>query len=485
METNPLLFVVDFSPDLFWHIGNVTRSENFQLRHILNIKTAEEEIIHDLPALVLVNADHLDGDVNKFMSKIRTHVFARQTMFVVFTANPEFEFTRSLIISGATYVFNRDIKTIQAKEVLTILKWCLDYKNLKESSFTASFLPYEETGEVTTWGRLGFITKDYLLIEANIDLNEGESLLIDGPLFEELGIKNAKFQCVAKNPTGKYYQYTNSYLGMLKTDHPERDPKAISAFIENNKDTSKAKPIKVVYFEDGAHERLHIASVVKMDKRYSGRGYSDAKDFVEIIKYQSPHLIFINERLLVKNKMEVKKSLDYLKEHHAVVVAYRQADDLPLDKADNEALLRLFPQLFRVERPIDEKLLEGMTAKLEAKLTKDHILSEEEFGKRLTLNKHSAYSRVSFQIPIHMTQISEEGITLESPIKLSLYCGVQINSISFSTNRIGRLHLFRVVGGAKNKGPQGYKHQFIFIALNLTDQKNIEHYLEEKKKPTP
>ncbi|MGZ3806656.1 MAG: hypothetical protein ACXVCE_01120, partial [Bacteriovorax sp.] len=261
--------VIDQGPELFWFVSNALLHGEFPLKHIPNIESAELSILQELPEIVIINGDDKSLHPEQFINRMRNHVFARNTLFVVLTADTSIEFKKSLLIAGAGQIFYRGRGFGPSpKFFASLIKWFLNSKNPDAQIFDYKPVPFPTDAEFTSYGRIGWISSTHCMIESNIDPSPGQCIEFKNPLFEELDIKNLKLECVEKNQVGRYYQYANSLLCKIQSKEPIKDSKKLSAWIANNQDISKHKPIKVVYFESNAAYRDEIKKMVKSDRRY-------------------------------------------------------------------------------------------------------------------------------------------------------------------------------------------------------------------------
>lgn len=462
------------SPELYWYVSNALSSLNLPLTHYTNSSHAEKVVYNELPDIVILNGD--DGQLNtaQFIGKMRNHVFARNVHCIVFTSDTSFEYKKALIIQGASFVFYKHHATqTDPKDFKRCVEWLLNYKTTDQHPFDTKALKTHFTGELTSWGRIGFINELHLLIESNIELNPGESIAITSPLLNDLAIKDARFVCIEKNNIGRYYQYNHSLLGRIESRHTEQDRKKIKAWIADNTEISRGKPVKIIYFESDANYRDQITTMLKMDKKYCARGFKNIKNFAKILEHQLPHLILINRKLINQNKTEFDAIKKFVKTNFCFCITY----DLD-NTIDILEYKKNYPQFMHVDRPLDEKILESMILKLSEKMPKTM-----EDNDKLIFNKHSPYSRIAFHSEILINEVCEDYIGLRIPYLLNPYCSMEISSNLFVKLKLNHLGIFRAIECKKgNKTNEGILHRSIFIGMSPKDNEIIRESLKELEK---
>ena len=184
------IIVIDQSPDLFWYVSAALREDEIPLKHLPSIAVAEQMILQDMPAIVVMSGDDGAEKVVKFISKIRNHVFARNTLFIVFTSNSDPIEKRDYLIAGAGFVLFRSTgQNTNPKFFRGLVKWFLTTKAPEQQIFEYKPVAFKAESEFTTYGRIGWPLTTHLLIETNIALEPGESIDFQNSLFEELEIK--------------------------------------------------------------------------------------------------------------------------------------------------------------------------------------------------------------------------------------------------------------------------------------------------------
>ena len=467
--------VIDMSPELFWYVSGTLASLELPLKHYPDSKQAYQIIAQEMPKIVILNGDDASINVAEFIGKMRNHIFARHTYFIVFTSNTSLDHRRSLVISGAAQVFFRELgKNPDPKKFLNVINWLLDIDKIEAYQIDNKMIPFSGDAELHSWGRLGWITATQCMIETNVDLNPGESIAISSPLFDDLEIKEPRFICLEKNQVGRYYQYANSLLGKIETKHTALDLAKIKNWIKNNGSISKSKPVKLVFFEPEGTHRDNIAKVIKMDQRYCVRGYADIDNFDKILNYQLPNLVLINRNLIQKSKTQFEAIKKFMKTHFCFCITY--AHDESLNIADFK---KNYEFAMHLPTMIDVPLLESMISKLEDKMPKEN--SNEH---KVIFNKHSVYSRASFHTPIKITDLFQEGLIVRLPYNLNNYCSMEIISSDLLKVKLPHHLFFRSVEAKRtNKTKDGTFHRLIFVGMTLREEDLIHTYIDDYKEP--
>lgn len=454
--------VIDQGPELFWFVSNALLQDELPLKHIQTVQTAEKFILQELPEIVIVNGDDKTLLPEQFINKMRNHVFARETLFIVITADTSADFKKSLLLAGAGQVLYRGRGfSPSPKFFSSLIKWFLNNKNPDPQIFDYKPVPFQADAEFTSYGRIGWISMSHCMIETNIDLSPGQSIKIENTLFDELEIKNVKLECVEKNKVGRYYQYANSILCKILSKDRPTDSKRMKAWITDNQKISKDKPIKVVYFENEPEYREEIRQMIKFDRRYCARGYSDINNMADILNYQLPQLVLINRALIQKDKTKFEAMKAFIKNNFCYCVTYASSDIF-----DIEEFKKNYEFAMHSPTPIDVTLLESMISKLELKLP-DHLKTD---NKKIYFNKHSAYSRLSFEAPCKLTELARSGIGVELPFAVTNFCSCEISCNSFSVANMSRSQFFKSFmikpGGDSSKGRY---HRMIVVGQNVKD----------------
>jgi hypothetical protein len=463
--------IIDQSPELYWFVSNALLQDEIPLKHLQSIEAGEQNILNDLPEIVILNGDDSTILPDQFINKMRNHVFARNTLFIVVTSNTSNEFKKLLLVAGAAQILYRGRGFGPSPKFLaSLIKWFLNTKSPDAQIFDYKPIPFPAEAEFTTFGRIGWLSSSQCLIETNADLMPGQSIDIKSPIFDDLDIKNIKVQCIEKNQVGRYYQYANSLLCQLLTKESVKDVKKLDAWIQNNKSISKHKSIKVVYFENDPDYRLQIKEMIKADTRYCARGYSQLKDFLEVLNYQLPQLILIDRALIQEDKASFEVLKKFVKDHFCYCVTYAHNDFL-----DIEEFKKTYPFAMHSPTPINLSLLESMIDKLKQKMP------DENFSKdpKIYFNKHSPYSRISLPSTCKLTELGLNGIGILLPIALSNYCACEISSNAFITGFMGRTQYFRsFLNKPSNDVSKGIYHRMIFIGQNTKDNKLVKDAIE-------
>ncbi len=466
------IFVIDQSPELYWFVSNALSQEEVSLKHIQSIQVGEQVILQELPAIVILNGDDKSLLPDVFINKMRNHVFARNTLFIVFTSDTSTEFKKTLLMAGAGQILYRGRGfNPSPKFFASLVKWFLNAKAPDAQLFDYKPVPFPSDAEFTTYGRIGWISSTHCMIEANIDLSPGQSIEFNNPLFEELDIRDLKLECVDKNKVGRYYQYANSLLCKISTKDKFKDPKKIEAWIQNNLEITKHKPIKIVFFESDPDYRSEIKQMIKSDKRYCARGYATIDDIQEIMTYQLPNLILINRAIIQKDKAKFETLKTFLKNNFCYCVTYTTSEIFGA-----EEFKKNFDFAMHVPSTIDLPLLESMISKLEEKLPDD--LKTDD--KKIYFNKHSAYSRLSLHAPAKLKEIALSGAGVELPFLISNFCACEISSNSFATAGLGRNQFFRSFSSKPgSSSANGIYHRLVFMGQNVKDNEAVKAAIDK------
>ena len=126
--------VIDQGPELYWFVSGALReiqeAGSLHLKHIQSVLVAEEHILQELPSIVIINGDDKSLLPEQLIARIRNHVFARNTLFIVFTADTSVEFKKSLLIAGAGQILYRGRGfSPSPKFFANLIKWFLTNKN--------------------------------------------------------------------------------------------------------------------------------------------------------------------------------------------------------------------------------------------------------------------------------------------------------------------------------------------------------------------
>ncbi len=478
------IVVVDQGAELFWFVSSALLQDEMHLKHVTTIPMSEDLILNELPKLVVINGDDKTLLPDKFILKMRNHVFARQTMFIVVTSDTSIEYKKALLTAGAGQVIYRtNNQNPNPKFFRSIVKWFLEPKNPDAQIFDIQASDFPEAVDFTTFGRLGWINAQKCLLEVNVDLQPGQVIDFQSPIFDEIGIKGAKVSCGEKNKIGRFYQYANSMECSFVFTDLVKDTRKLEAWIANNLDISKPKLIKLVFFESDPEEREKIKKMVKVEKRYCGRGFSNIDNFVEDINFQLPHLILVNRKLIQESKNKFEPLKKFLKTNLCYCVTYDNENLTKIEEFKNN-----YDYALHSPTAIDGKLLNLMVSKLEAKLFP--ATQVKETGK-IYLNKHSPYSHITLRSPCQIKKLSVMGISIETPFALSPFCGFEVSSTAFSLIKLPRVQSLRNFLGKKSTS--GYLHQGIFLGQPQADNEIIKEVAkriaeigyEKWKNPTP
>jgi hypothetical protein len=467
--------VIDQSAELFWFVSNALSQDELHLKHLNTISAGENYILQELPKIVVLNGDDSSIHATKFIGKIRNHVFARNTLFIVFTADQSPEYKKELIIAGAGQILYKGRGYNPSPKFLrNLIKWFLNFKTPDPQLIEFKPVPFEMEGEFSTFGRIGWLSSAQCYVEVNLDLSAGTSLEIKNPLFDELDIKDVKLTVQEKNPVGRYYQYSNGYLCKFETKHTDKDRKKIHAWIESNQDISKYKPVKILYYEQDSKNREAIKGMIKVDQRYCARGFADLENFVDELNYQLPHLILIDRQLIQANRSKFEPLKKFMQSHFCYCVTYDNEG-----KTDIETFKKDFDFAMHVPSSIDSALLESMVKKLEEKLLS---LKKDDSKEKVFFNKYSPYSRMSLHAPCKVSELAISGIGVELGFAMTSYCAFEITSQGFTHMSMNRMQYFRSF--INRKMTNYIYHQCVFMGQTIADNELIRNTIEEIKSST-
>lgn len=464
--------VIDQGPELFWFVSNALLQDELPLKHLSSISAGEHFILQELPKVVVLNGDDSTIQADKFISRIRNHVFARNTLFIVVTADTSPEYKKALIIAGAGQVLYRGRGySPSPKFFKSLIKWFLNLKTPDPQIIEYKPVPFEFEGEFSTFGRIGWLAESQCYIEVNLDLSPGQLIDIKTPLFEELEIKDTQILVMEKNKVGRYYQYANGYLCNLVTKKPVPDKKKIQAWIEAHQTNSKQKPIKVLYYEPDPDDRENIKNMVKTEQRFCARGFPNLDNLVDELNYQLPHLVLIDRKLIQQNKTKFDPIKKFIQSHYCFCVTY-----------DNEGITNLedykknYNFAMHVPTKIEPELLTSMVQKLEEKL----FSGQEEKNKEIMyFNKHSLYSRISLHSHCKLTELAISGIGVQLPLAMTSYCAFEITAQGFTHLALHRTQYFR--NFISKKVASDTYHQCIFMGQTTKDNELIKNATEKIK----
>ncbi len=464
--------VIDQGAELYWFASSALLQDEIPLKHLSSIQSGEKYLLEELPTIVILNGDDSSIHAEKFIAKIRNHVFARNTLFIVVTADTSPEYKKALIIAGAGQILYRGKGyNPSPKFFRSLIKWFMSIRNPDPQSIEYKPVPFEIAGEFSTFGRIGWISSSQCFIESNLDLSPGQSIELRNTLMDELEIKDAKITVVEKNTVGRYYQYANSYLCRIESKHTTKDHNRIGAWIQANQSISKYKPIKVVYYEQNATNREDIKGMIKLDQRYCARGFANLENFLEELETQLPHLILIDRQLIEANKAKFEPLKNFIKTHSCYCVTYDNDS-----KTSLEDYKKNFDFAMHVPNKVESELLEMMIKKLEEKL----FAGKEDTSKfRVYFNKYSPYSRISLHAPCQVTELAITGIGVQLPYVMASYCAFEITAQGFTHLALNRMQYFRTF--INKKLSNGAYHQCVFIGQTVKDNELIKKTVEEIK----
>lgn len=456
--------VVDQGPELFWFVSNALLQTEIPLKHIQTIDAGETFILQQLPEIVIINGDDKTLRPEEFINRMRNHVFARNTLFIVFTSDTSVEFKKSLLIAGAGQILYRGRGfTPSPKFFAGLIKWFLDPAAPDPQIIDYKPAPFPADGDFITFGRIGWMSSSQIMLECNINLVPGQTIDFKNALFEELEIRNTKLEVIEVNKVGRYYQYANSLLCKIQSKNISRDSRKLSAWIENNHDISKHKPIKIIYFESEADYRDEIRTMIKVDKRYCARGYASLKNIEEVLQYQLPHLILINRALIQKDKAKFEAIRNFVKNNFCYCITYANSAVFSA-----EEFKKNYEFAMHSPTAINLSLLESMIAKLEEKLP-ENLKTDE---KKIYFNKYSPYSRINLSSPCKIKEIATSGAGIVLPFSLNNFCACEISCGPFTVAEMNRGQFFRSF--SSKKLDNGFYHRMVFMGQNVKDNDQVK-----------
>lgn len=457
--------VIDQGAEIYWFVSSALLQDELPLKHLNNLAAGEKYVLQELPKIVVLTGDDSSIDPAKFIGKIRNHVFARNTLFIVITADTSPEYKKKLIIAGAGQVLYRGKnQNPSPKFFRTLVKWFLNFKSPDPQLIEYKPVEFSYDGEFSTFGRIGWMSASQCYIEVNLDLEPGQSIELQNSLFDELEIRDAKITILEKNKVGRYYQYSNGYLCKIESKSTEKDKRKLQAWIESNQDISKHKPIKVLYYEQDADNREDIKGMIKIDQRYCARGFANLDNFLEELEYQLPHLVLIDRQLILQNKSKFEPLKKFIQTHQTFCVTYDNEGTTNIEDFKKD-----FDFAMHMPNVLESEMLDSMVQRLEAKFFAN---KEFENKNRVYLNKYSAYSRMSLHAGCKIKELAITGIGVILPFAMTSYCAFEITAPGFTHLSLNRMQYFRSFTNKKMSA--GIYHQCIFIGQTFADNELIK-----------
>jgi len=464
-----LIIVIDQAPELFWFVSNSLLVDEMPLKHFKNAATGERYILQELPEIVIINGDDKSIEPDKFINRMRNHVFARNTLFIVVTSDMSVSFKKNLLIAGAGQVLYRGIGfSPSTKFFNSIIKWFQTKNEPDPQIFDYTPVPFTAEADFTSYGRLCWINSTHCMVETNINLSPGQKIECRNPLFDELEIENVQLECIEKNQVGRYYQYANSLMCKIHSKGAAEDSNKINAWIGKNQSISKHKPIKIVYFESEPNYRDEIKGIIKEDKRYCARGYGHIEDVEAILEFQRPHLILINRALIEKDKAKFEAIRAFVKNNLCYCITYSIGES-----ASIEEFKKNYEFALHAQDPLDISLLESMLIKLESKLPQ----KQKTDPWKIYLSKHSPLSRINFHSTCKIKEVATNGASIILPFMLSNFCGCELASNAFVTADMNRIQFFRCFNSKSNAS--GPSHRLIFMGQTARDNDLLKIAIEK------
>lgn len=466
------IIVIDKGPDLFWYVSGALREDEIGLKHVTNLADGESVIVQAMPSIVIMSGDEGYAALTKFISQMRNHVFARNTNFIVFTSSMDVADRRAYLQAGVGYVFYRtQSQNASPKYFRNVVRWLMSSKAPDQNIFDYKPSQFKAESELTTYGRIGWISPTHMLIETNLSLDPGDTIDFNCPLFDELGFKNPRLQCTEKNRVGRYYQYSNSLLCKISTKSFDKDQKRLASYIEQNKKTSKGKSLKTVFFEPNFENRKIIKEMVKGDARYCARGYHTLDDFLEVLRYQMPQLVLINRSLIAHDPGKFDPMKKFGQNNFCYCVTY--SDD-PI--FDIEEFKKNHPYAMHAKGLITSEVLDGMISKLQTKISTTAANDDD----RLYLSKNSMNSKINLTSPCLVSEIGQDSFGIYLPYIMSNFCAFEVSAHPFTIGRFGRVQFFRTFfSKIPEDRSKGIYHRAMVMGQIFKDQEAVKDTINQ------
>lgn len=464
------IVVIDQGPELFWYINNALTGEDVQMKHLKSKQLAFDHIFNELPDIIVINGDDPELTVLEMISKIRNHAFLRNIQFIVSTGNSSLEFRKSLMIAGAGFILYRNKYgfSLPITFLKNVLDWFMDIKSSDHTTFPNDQLPVQFNADLQTFGRMCAVYEDATcLIECNLDLKNLDSLEIENNIFEEIGLKKPTLTVLEKDPIGRYYQYAHSYRCKINFADPVHHEATWREWINQNNKLTKAKNIKVVYFENHPGYRETLRQTIKADSKYCARGYKNLDNILDVLEYQKPHMVLINRNLIELDQASFLKIKDYFKKHNIFVFTYSEQNS---QKEELEEYKKNYPFALHSSGLIELSTLESMVAKI--------IEKNKDERKQIVFGKHSAYSRLNIHLNAEVSELGLETMTLKTNLKLARFAAISMSSNIFSKMQLGKNQFLRVYDA---KATDSKVHKALFIAQNNSEKDLLETALTKIK----
>jgi hypothetical protein len=466
------IIVIDKSPELYWYVSNALLLDEIPLKHIKSLALGEKSILQELPKIVILNGDEKSIPPAQFIMRMRNHVFARNTLYIVITQDTSIEFKDSLLKAGVSQILFRGKGfDLSPNLFASYIKWFLNPVEPADDIFDSQNMPFPSNAEFSTFARLGWVSSTHCLIESNIDLANGQPIEIRNSFFDELDIKFVKVKCVEKNKVGRFYQYANSLLCKISTKDQIKDSKKIEAWIQNHQESSKPKAIKILFFESDPDYREEILQMIKSGKRYSVRGYTSIETIESILNYQVPQLILINRSLIQQDVQKFEVIKNFMKRNFCHCITYGANDSSIVESFKEKYEFAMHSPLF-----MTLPLLESMTQKLEEKIK----LTQASESPRVYFNRLSHLSRITLHAPAKLVDIGLSGVGVELPFAISNLSACDISSHTFSIANLGRSQFFRSFKSTPTEGSgNGFYHRLIFMGQSVKDMEMVIDTIEK------
>ena len=455
--------IVDQSPELFWFIRGLLQDGEVPIRHIKTAPVAKLNILQEFPNIVIINADDKAIGCEEFIKDVKGNIFFGDTKFIVVTGDSSIETTKNLLLAGASQILYRT-KTdgLLPEYCEKLIKWFLEIADPSPKIFDSKLVTFETEAELTSYGRMNWLSPTHCLIESDIDLRIGYVINVKNLLFEELEIKNVKLKYIEKNKIGRNYNLSFSYLCKIDCDEPVKAQKKIQSWIKQNYNFSKYKSVKILFCEDDFELQENLQKLIENGERYVARGTKDLEKLKELLEHELPQLIFIKRELIQKQKDHFENVRGYLRNHFGYCITYSDTGI-----ADIEEFKKTYDFGMHIPKLVDSQFLESMVRMLEKKLPADLLQDDTKFY----INKKSIYSRFSLHDTCKITGIDTMGIAVELPFEIHNFGMCEIAAHSFFMTDMSRNQYLRIFNFKKVNEIKRYR--MIFLGQTSKTKKTL------------
>ena len=459
--------VVDQSPELFWFIRGLFQNDEVPIRHTKTTAVAKLNILQEFPKIVIINADDNAINCERFIKEMTDCPFFGDTKFIVVTGDSKNESTEKLLIAGASQVLFRTKEDPLSPEYSEqIIRWFLNSADPSAKIFKPKMVPFTVEAELTSNGRMNWISPSHCLIESDVDLNLGHTISVKNLLFKELEIKNVKLQCIEKNKIGRHYNYSFSYLCIIKSKELLKVQNVIKQWIEHNYNLSKYKSIKILFFENDFSLQEDLQKIITEGEHYVARGYKDLENFKEVLDNEIPHLVFIKRELIQKDRDKFESIRTFLRNNFCYCVTYSDNN-----MTDIEEFKKNYEFALHIPRIVDSQFLKSMVLMLENKLP-THLIKDND---KFYINKKSIYSKFSLHDTCKIQEIDVTGASVELPFQINNFGICEISAHDFFMADMNRHQYFRIFNYKTVNDIRRYR--IIFLGQTLKARKALRENL--------